>query len=269
MTAKEYIDEVKLRLPRNIIEKWLNDARLLTFINRARRDAQRATISVYPERYGMVELVPLAADSKDNSLSVDSTLYNFGDLGVYSFPLPQTMIECIQVNLHFEISGVTYRRECRNATKKELFNTMVHSWNRPTTISPVYVIEKKLEDESSGRGTGDWCYLIGLQYGRTQTLFDVATNIKAQVWYTAALNDLTLASTYYNKADDDDVTMPPNIEELVINTSILYALQSVNIFEEESVTAYIEMYKKSIRNMYEIEEIIETHGIPSQEGFPE
>lgn len=269
MTAKQYIDEVKLRLPRTLVEQYLNDARLLTLLNRARQRAQQATIGVYPERYGKVELIPLAESSLDVTLSIDDTIHGTSELNAYSFPLPATLIKCIHLNLHFELDGVTYRRECRNATKQELYGVVTHNWNKPTTVSPLYVIEKKISDESAGRGTGDWCYILGLQYGNSQTLFDVAENIKVELWYTSALNDLTFAATSQGKAVDEDTVLPPSNEEMVIYTTIMYALQSTSVITEESNDKFIDLYKTSIQNIYDMERGMAVKHIPSQQGFPE
>jgi hypothetical protein len=228
MTAKEYVDEVMLRLSRYDVILELNEPLILTYINKGRQQAQRFTLESMPERYSRITRFPIATTPYPN-YSVKN--YYGNQIHFYSIPMPNDMIKVFRVVLRYT-PGSTWtpqRIDARYYTFKEIFNTNVLSINPPTVISPIYTVMANNDNNyqvlisGTQRTNGNW---MG-----QNTLEDILHersgfyNIDVEIWYTVAIFELeyrTQANTI-----DNELTLPVPLDELVINYAMLHCLRHV------------------------------------------
>lgn len=265
MIAREYIDEVKLRLPRTFVIKYLSDPLILSYINKARRDVQRYLMAIKPERYGKIVSIEVEEGDAVDSLALSST-YNDYQSTIYAIEMPTDFIIPYIVHLSYLNSdGVTRLSECRQVPKREMYNVQKHSWVAPRKHNPIYAVERKQENELGN--TGEFLYLGGFDSGAAATIFDDYT-INAIVWYVAALDDLTLSQS--GGSYDDDVTTPLDVEELVIMFAMVSCLQNIGTqLSPQSVKLYLEFTKNLIKSNFELHGIETTTLLPSQDAIME
>lgn len=108
MNAKEYVEELMLRLSRFDVIKDLNEPLMLTYINKGRQQAQRFTIGYMPERYSRISEIPI------NPIPV--TNYTLRDyygkiIRMYPVPLPNDFIEVYRVILKYRTASETVEPE--------------------------------------------------------------------------------------------------------------------------------------------------------------
>lgn len=195
MTARDYIDEVKVGLLRYEISTFFSDPEILSYINRARRDAQRLTIGRYPERYSVILNV---------TLTEDAGLYP----GRYYAVLPDGIMDIVGVYLNYTDINTTaaVSSRARQSSYRELSSILTHSWNAPSIKEPAYLMQRSpITDENN-------LYLfIG---DLTLDINDYATGVSVEIWATVAIGeieDYDIAG-----ADDTEVIVPTMFEELVI-----------------------------------------------------
>ncbi len=245
MTGRDYIDELILRLARHDVSTDMNTPSLLTFINRARQRVQKATMPLYPERYGKIF-----------RFSVGGPI---GSNGFLTLQLPIDFLDVFVILLEWRASSnVTYRTEARRTDAREISNVVEHSWNGPSEWTPVYTIQRPIN--SSPPFVTDYYYNCLISLGANgQAFLDNVTNVVAEIVYTSALDDLEL--------DDDDETIPVDVEELVIYYAMLLSLQrSQEEIAVQSVQAEINMLMELFKTTYDVGKAKETVLLPSKEG---
>lgn len=243
MTAREYIDDVKLRLLRNDVMTDLDDSLILTCINRARRKVQHVTMTLTPERYGnKVEILPAITTSE----------------GMRRYILP---VDCIDVYVAYfeyneEAGGDTTIVEMRRVTNREIETVRDHSFNGPTLHFPIFTVYYGI----GGTMTRD---VLDMTYGNATLSGDIEQII---VYYIAAIDDLETLSL--SSQDDDEEVIPAEFDELVVLYGVLYCLQ---IIQEEiakrSIEAEIDFIEKGLKGEYEKEKIRTSIMLPSKEGI--
>jgi hypothetical protein len=269
MTAKDYIDEVKLRLPRYNVGTKLSDAKILTYINQARREVQRMTIGLYPERYSKVLFLYIEKELYDPTLQLSST-YHGRPIKVYRVALPDFFLDSsVAILTYMNSNGNTIRVQARRMTKKEMFSVQMTSWNYPSISSPAYSIEYKMLDMANPSGTGKWLYIAGLETSETETIFDKGyTRVGIEVWCTTVLDDLELGIMAINQsiASDSEYVIPVDMEELVINHAIMYCMQNETPqLDRDSIKAYIDSQYMILESNTKIIEEKTISLLPSQE----
>lgn len=260
MTTKEYIDEIKLRLNRTEVQLQMDDPQILTYINMARRQIQRLTMGLFPERYGQKVTINLITGS---TLEVDWAMasnYINMPANVWSASLPTDFITPVLVILHWvnTVSGVTYRSEARQMTKTEMFNIQQSAWDSPNIWDPVYTIDRDMI--LSQGGDVYKIYISGLELGNTtlQTLFDISTTVNLEVWYVGAIMNLDWLDT--------ELTIPPDFEELVIYYAMTYCLLNMNDNQAiVLVEAERDNLEKMLQQNYELDKLKKVVFIPSKE----
>lgn len=277
LNARQYIDEVKLRLSRHNVTLELDDPTICTFVNRARREVQYSTLGLLPECYG--KIVQLSALVQDSSLSQTNTTHN-RPTTVYRVSLPLDFIEPTVVMLRYTLTGViaslgrtfngeTYDYEARRVDKRELFGVQMQSWNQPSIIAPVYVVEKKLVDLAAGALANPILYLGGLDIDNATTLVDVADRVVVEVWYTAALPDLELVPSLAPGAPpDQELALPMEFEELVVYNAMIDCLQKIGAQSAiPSVKAELELLQSLVEDTYSTVKLQAGPLLPSKEAI--
>lgn len=259
MTAREYVDELMLRLTRIEVTVAGSRADLLTYINRARREVQRITKALYPERYGSITTLTLTNTMYQRG-TIDNA-YQGKRLDVIEAALPDDFIDpWVVILMWVNSDGVTYRREARQYTKTEMSNINKIAWNVPSIWQPVYHVEFRRNAGAMEKVI----YLASLNIGTTMTLFDISGGVQLEVWYIAALSDLEEYDIAGNT--DTDTVIRGDLEELVIYYAMLYYLQqSREITKAQSVKAEIDAMQALLVQSYEGMKAQEEILLPSKE----
>lgn len=224
MTIKSYIDEIKVRLYRAGIQEFTNDSMLATYINRARRDVQSHSIGLREERYGKIYKTTIDNTNAINTLiSTVNNTYNDVPVNQYIVPLPNDVLDIKVVTIDYSINGTLRQAEARKVELSELQRVSESAWVRPKIEAPIYARELPYTETNlpapTNLGGGYVIYVSGLDVSNTQALFDISDNsvVNVKVYYTSALSELELFPT-----PDDEITIPPELEELVILTALKY-----------------------------------------------
>jgi len=259
LTTHDYIDEVKLRLQRNKISVSLSDTLVLTLVNRARRQVQKATIGLYPERYGRIWIRPIfAADLFP--LYNQSNPYSTTPLQVLRVQLP---VDILQVEVcilsYWDDEQPTYRNECRYQTKWEMFNAHMNAFAVPTKDTPLYNYERDL----SVTPPLYFLYVSGIEDGVAQTIIDTYANRQLEIWYTAALPDLENLPLI-----EADTVIPAHLQELVILYASLFAMQMAEPTASlTAVIAEIQRIEAMAKDLFTVEMDVSPSLLPSKEGL--
>lgn len=261
MTGKDYIDEVKLRLFREDVVLNLGDSQVLSYVNRSRRQVQKLTMSLSPERYSRI--VRIGIDGTMIKQEYDqSNTYAGKRVTIFEITLPDEFIDTTTLILEWwdSATNIKYRSEARRVDKRELFSVGKHSWNVPTHMRPIYTLERDLYKQGM-ESLNKWkAYLSGLDISNGQTLLDTSDYVLAEIWYVAALRDL--------EDEDAERVIPADVEELVVYYTMMYCLRHIqNIYAYASIKSEIKTMEEEISESYEQKKIKETILLPSKEGY--
>jgi len=249
MTARDYIDEVMLRLIRMNVMNEMNPGVILTFLNRARRDAQRETMKLFPERYGKILIDNLAGVyASEFEIAVNYTNEN---IKVIEYELPDDFLDSVVVKIGWD-SNVS---EARHVSKRELYGVGMHAFNMPTIWEPVYAIDRRIDEA----GYPYKIYISGISY-----LFDQGFTPTLEMWYQSALHYIEDVNSL--ETSDNELTLPVEIEELVINYTLLYCSELVGQeFQYEVVSSQIDAILSLLQQTYQISIMRKYELIPSKE----
>jgi hypothetical protein len=272
MKLWEYISEIKLRMHRLNVLNNLSDIQLATYMNMARKQAQRLAVDLVPHRFARIVRLNISSVSEQYSNTANN-FYGQQRVLLHRVILPRDFIDAYSVRLSFVLNGQDRLYEARKYSMEEMFTINAHTWNKPLPTSPVYALS--VEDiVGNTRNDKNWVmYLGGLTIDTNLTLFDTVddgTVPEVEVWYTAILPDLELdAEDIYNAGDaEDDLTMPPDIEEFAINMATFYALQYIGAQQQaQIVNAEINRLRQLITENYFTAEQKASSLLPSQEGL--
>lgn len=258
MTAKDYIDEVKLRLQRSQVSISLGDAFILSAVNRARRKVQKDTLQLYPERYGRIDVAPIS-NAEIYPLYQQINSYANQNLQVVRHVLPIDFIEAEVVILQYSSDeSPIYRSEARPASKWEMFTAMMSSWAVPTPTTPMYCVERDMSVATMPYVI----YLAGIEESAT-LLYDKYAQVQLEVWYRAALNDLTDMLV-----QDIDSVIPAYLQELVILQAEFYCLNTLEITHVAASTLKeIQRLEGQIKDSYAVDSDLRPQLLPSKEGI--
>lgn len=261
ITAAGYLDEVKMLLARIDVATDGNDPLLLTYINKARRQVQDMTLSLFPERYGKILRTTIAA-TPDANTSIESSYIGY-PISTYKISLPDDLIDIFEFLISYvdTATGVTYRQQARRLTKQEYWNVMMNAFNAPTPDRPIYALESTIAP------VGKSALISGLNWeenGVNKTIWDIAGSVEAEIWYTAVLNDLELYDE--NMLTDVETTIPPDVEELVIYYAVFYFLQTVTRgVALNSIKKEIDMLLNMLKLNYTVKQKKAVEMLPSKE----
>lgn len=252
MTGKGYIDEVKLRLDRNSVSMELNDPMILSFINKGRQNVQRMTMDLMPERWGKIYIPasPILATDIDASLAI---VQGYGGVvnQIHTMNLPTDFLAPYTVFLTYTKDGVLYRSEARRMQRQEMYDANRNAWTVATPENPIYTVD---------RPTTTNRLLISGLITNNVSLFNIATNVKPEVWYLAAIDSLDRADT--------DAVIPYEFEELVILYAMLYCLQTVNdMMMKDSIQGEINTLETNYKTRYAVQLTRQSTLLPSKEGL--
>ena len=244
MNAKEYIDEIILRASRLDVNLELDSPTILTFLNRARRDVQKGTMSLFPERYGKITEIAITSGMAQSSGVVKDI--NGRAYTIFEVPCPNDFIDPWVVILRYKVNGTVpgasvawtnaiFNSECRRVSQREIYGVQTQQWNKPTIQNPVYSVESKNVDQmTTNTHNYPYLYICGLDMDKDKTIFhadysSIITDVKLELWYVAALPDIEDTPTdLIGSVPDDEITIPPDFDELVIYNTLMYCLQKVN-----------------------------------------
>lgn len=261
MTGKDYIDEVKLRLFRSAVVLNLGDSQILSYVNRARKDVQKLTMTLMPERYSRIIRIGIDSTKIKYEYSQDNTYAN-RNVTVFELELPEEFIDMTTVILDWQETAtqIKYRSESRRVDKRELFSVGKHSWNVPTHMRPIYTVERDLYRQGL-EPSNEWkLYISGLDIAGGQTLLDISNYVFAEVWYVAALRDL----------EDEDIerVIPASVEELVVYYTMLYCLRHIQeLYAYSTIKAEVKAIEDNLSVSYEQKKAKETILLPSKEVY--
>jgi hypothetical protein len=284
-TAKEYIDDIKLRCSRLSVTLELDDPTILTFINASRKRVQQSTIALYPERYSkIVKLDITNAVPSANSYAYNPT-YGY-TINIYSLDLPDDFIDAHVIKLRYKLNGtfqstaftnVTFNNEARRYDKRELYKLLTQTNNRPTILSPAYAIERNIVTVSAGvesnSGNGYVLLLAGLDTSNGYLPDEVAyVSGEVEVWYTALVSDLEeFPSATPGVVADREVTIPAEFEELVMMHTMVACMQKVRAAEAITMEVMSELtdYEKEIFEVFAVTKQKAGSLLPSRESIPQ
>ena len=243
----QYIDEIKLRLIRLMVVMEMNDSEFVMYVNQARQDVQRLTLHSHRERYG--KICQLSVGTIDQIYSIRRP-YTAPQIPLVAFQLPVDLIEIFAVQYS---EGELLTTEARRYDLRELYNVGMHSWNYPTRYRPVYTI---IDNYPLYAPLSTMLFSAGQD---TQADADIT------IWYTAAVQGLDLYDAGFNYGVDNDITIPMELEELVI----LYAMRSVMQRIEapsalQSIIQAIALHEQAIQSGYKVEQLKISSLLPSQ-----
>jgi len=257
MTAKEYIDEVKLRLMRIGVTLSLTDQLILTYINRARREVQKHTMDLFPERYGKVQNILLANLSAYTDFGIKGTGYSGRAVAVRRGQLSADFIKQYVVLVKYSVGENVIFSEARYMTKPEMYAIGMHAFNTTTLGNPAYTCERSMADNNW------YIFIADLDADATATVSGI------YIYYIAAIHDLedtaVVGAAYVN---DTELVIPPDAEEMVVYYTMLYCMQ--NIAEEsalESIRGDIGNLMGLLQTSYYVEKRKMGILIPSKEGL--
>lgn len=272
MKGQDYIDEVKLRLLRYDVAYNLNDQKVLTYVNKARRDVQKSTMGLMQERYGKIWREQLT-ENFDANIDVMASYAGGRRCRVQTVDLPVDFIDVVVTILEWRRETVTYRSEARRMVKKEMYNIQMNAWNMPSMWRPVYILERLKKYERDSTNIGNHINILGLDIDNGRSLFDVADSgtIYLESWYIAALDDLenyilpsTLAANYHG---DTEYTVPPDVEELVIYHTMMSCLKDIKEYAAAQILAgEIRTLEGMVAEHYAVTKEKEGTLLPSKEG---
>lgn len=217
MTAKEYIDDLKLRLTRYQVGHDLSDEMLLSFINKARASVQRVLLPMYPERFSTIISIPHtpASLNQDLSLTTVETL-GYTNINVYTYVMPNWFIDAYEVIIQWtDQEQNIVQSHCRRHNLNEMYGLYSNSWNQPMISTYTYALEDN--------GVNTLMHIAGLDAIGLVLQTDVVINI----FCTAALSDLEHI-TAGALANDTETVIPSFAEELVVTEALLYCFEVLN-----------------------------------------
>jgi len=218
MTAREYIEDIYLRLLRYGVDTNLNSELILTYINKARQSVQKLLLPVYPERFASVITLPISSGNLNTDLSLTSIQTGgYTDINVHTFQLAPPIIDIYEVSATWTsfIHNGTWSVRAREFSHKEMFATLSHSWNFAGMEELGYVYE--MVDAIPFIHIADLSQAIS-----DNTNNDVVVNIYA----TVAISDLEDVNAA--GISDVETVIPSFVEELVIYEALLMCLELLN-----------------------------------------
>lgn len=228
MNAKEYVEELMLRLSRFDVIKDLNEPLMLTYINKGRQQAQRLTIAYMPERYSRRSVFPIENQpmAQYNTRAYDGQL-----VSLYPVVLPDDFLDSYRVILQYTLNNVERLVECRRYTMDEIYNTNILAINPPKIFTPIYTVV-------ANNDINYRLLIAGLDLSSNNNIFadENYSDVMCEVWYTVAINELEGRNS--NNQIDNELTLPIHIEELAINYAMLHCLRHVK--HEEGIQLLIQ-----------------------------
>lgn len=258
MTAREYIDEIKLRLNRLGVTMHINDALIMNYVNKARRDVQIATMGVLPERYGSRNLIQINNATIDDD-TTNHKYYTTLPIEVRRFILPSNYLDIVSFWLRWEFEGTLNIREARRITKQELHNVKSHCFNMPTIERPVYVIENKQQDYNLNSGSG-MCFIAGIETANGN-LFNLGVQVFAEIWSILAITD-------FDRWDESEDILSIDLQEYAIRQAMIYCVNTIqHISLKQSLQIQLDAYKDIVIQNYMMLKDQPILELPSQEGI--
>ena len=259
MFAMDYIDEIKLRMLRHNVATNLNDPAIMTYVNMAREDAQMITKDLYPERYGDI-ITETVATPTYYALGQVLETYQQDPSRVIQVALPIDTLDIIVCNMKWLESGITYKSEARYSTKTEMYNAQLHAFNQATFMSPIYTLER---DQTTGAYN---LLLAGTDVETGVTIFDIADGgqIIIEMYTLTALNKLD--NNTETGRGDQELTLPPDLEEYVIYQAMNSCMQDINDQQaRKAVTAEAAAVESLVMQNYELFKQQDSTLLPSKE----
>ena len=260
MTARQYIDEIKLRLTRIGVVTKINDAEILTRVNRSRRAIQMMAMPVFEQKFGAYAILPIATITADSTSS--APVNNFGSVAnIYRVPLGFPIIDVISASIVWtDTSGQILRRECRKVAKREMNTVNYHAWNCPTIDRPIYALESKYREATPTQLAGQTLYLGGLEDSPATTILSM-TNPSVELWYVAPLSD-------FAQLNELEAVLSPELEELAIQHTMLGCLSNYEyIALKQTVQTDFDLFKNVALSNFSMMTDTPIHTLPSEGGF--
>lgn len=217
MTAREYIDDIKLRLLRYGVDADLNSELILTFINKARRSVQRILLPLYPERFATIFTVTHSAGNINNNLSLTSnTAMSYVNSDVYTYALPSWFIDSYEVIVRWNsiLHGGVWTSRARRFSQQEMNTVLSNTWNAAVMEDPMY--------SSEFVGNQPFLNISGL----TPIQADASGNVSIDIYSIVALSSLEDVNT--GGVSDTETVIPSFAEEIVIYEAMLLCLEVLN-----------------------------------------
>lgn len=251
MTARDYIDEIKLRLNRLGVSSTLNDPLILNYVNKARRDVQVATMGVVPEKYGRRDVVNISTAVIDDD-AMQHLYYNI-PIEVRRFPLPVDYLDIVS----FWLSWDGNFREARKVNKQELHNVKTHCFNAPTIDRPIYILESKQSDYFGS--LDNICYIAGVELNG-QSIFETSV-VTAEIWAIVTLQD-------FDRYNEVEPVFGPDLEEFTVKQAMIYCMNDIkHIALKQSLQVQANDYKEMVLQNYTVYRDKPILKLPSQEGI--
>jgi hypothetical protein len=269
MDAKDYVDEVKLRLSRHDVALDLDEPTVLMYVNEARQAVQRSTMNFYPSNYGKRFNMTAGAGGANWTLGRSVGFSARGatiTVESYKATLPTDVIDLVSVQTQHTIQvqvtnpnpppatitqAQTRTYEARRVDFREMFNVMQHSFNRPTPQTPIYAIE-------TNTVTGDKVLHLSVGQGKAQN----GAGTGVVIWYVAALAPLDLTPN-----PTIEMYIPWQFQEMVVMGAMVSCLQRIQANDHlPSVKAELQAYESLKADLYTTSKQRATAWLPSGEA---
>lgn len=231
LTMQEYMDEVLLRLSRYEITMEVDWGTTEAIINKARRDVQMATLSLFRERYTRVitlDVIPGNTFTLDPNYTVTSRRWGVtSTINWYWAQLPQDFIRDIVVHYGQASEGNgggTNSWAARKVILKEMFNASANGIVKPIPSEPLYAVE---------RLTSEPFYRLYFSLGEDEPAVE-----NTEIWYIRAIDYLQRLTTAGGV--DIDWETPPQAVELVIYQAMMLILRRLNFIAEQTQQSIVQ-----------------------------
>jgi len=251
-TMQTYQQEVALRLSRYSVSLELDPGSLEMLVNRARREVQMATLSLFPERYAAIRTLDTVSgvsttEVPDYRVTVTRFATNVTNK-VYQIGLPADFIDIEAVT----VSGTSGTWEAREVVKSELYGAMRNQNSMPTEREPIYFIERSPDDAT---------YSIYVTKGEA-----AVAPADVRIYYQKALKYLELADS--NGNPDVEANMSYEFEEFVVYQAMLQALKKTSFNNAKAaIQQDVEHMITTMESNYN--STVDRHGLllPSRQGL--
>lgn len=223
MTARDYINEVKLGLLKISVNVLFDDMTILTMVNKARKQIQMATLNMFSEfyydeiQYSLFSITPLNFTYNPNNQE-------------FAILMPDSFIEPVDVWIYHQnpdpTSGVFILNQMRLVDPREYIYTVQNTFNTPQETTLVGYFENNVAD-----GRTRLFFSMPLQYFNSI----IGLNPVLRIYFLALVDDLEhivnvgFGGIQARETPDVEQQIPPQCHELVVQQAIVNLLGSTDL----------------------------------------
>ncbi len=256
MTSYDYISLVKQRLQRFSVVSFFGDFKILSFINKARQEAQRYILDIDANRFSKI-IIQLPLNLKDE----DSLTDHLGRAKILKYcVLPDDVVDVKAVYINYvdpQNSSKVLKSQVRIVTKMEFEKANRNLWTTAKGFAPMGFYERFWQEKDyignkpSFSGFENRFYIAGIN--------DYSDVKEIEFWVIYAVPYLDLV---YGPEED---MLPPFVFELVILLAVYFlVLEMGNKNVVEAITNEILIQKNRLKSVLDYRTIVKEMELPSK-----